>query len=158
MDRELRAVSSIIFISSSSSSSALSSDVDEDAGVDFLAGGADERVVDVSVAPSGPTKQVEKAARWKGRDNDDDAAGDESGLPPRDRAKCFAKLLNPRATPTEVVAEAMIAIDTAGRMGFIWGRLLLMSRFILRHCPSFLFLLVGRRFWFLGSGGGRNEL
>ena len=150
MDRELRAVCSIIFISSSSS--ALSSDVDEDVGVDFLAGGADERVVDVvTVVPSGPTKQVEKAARWKGRDNDDGAAGDESGLPPRDRAKCFAKLLNPRATPTEVVAEAMIAIDTVGRMGFIWGRLLLMSRFIIRQlsflspCPSFAVA---------GSGGG----
>ena len=60
MDRELRAVCSI-------SSSVLSAD--EDAIVDFLAGGADEKsAVDVDpmsslVAPSGPMKHVE-AARW----------------------------------------------------------------------------------------------
>lgn len=104
---ELRAVSSI-------SSTVLS--VEEDAIVDSVAGSDDSLV-----APSEPTKHVEAARRYdaevKGplrkwcRDADD-------VWKQRDRAKCLAKL-NPRATPTDVVMEAMNAMDIAERSCFM---------------------------------------
>lgn len=113
ISRELRAVSSI-------SSFVLSAEEDEIA--DSLAGGADERAVDDGappffVAPSGRIKQV-GAARWYEVliGHLCDANGGVWKL--RDRAKCLAKL-KPRATPNEVVVEAIIAMETAGRNCFM---------------------------------------
>lgn len=117
IDRAMRAVSSI------SSVSLLSSFEDDCTAV------TDDDDAS-AVAPSGATKHVEHIRRLiKGvllltplpRKRIVDDVGDLFGWKVRlDRPNCFAKL-NPRATPNndDVVVEATIAMDAAGRRSFM---------------------------------------